>query len=1175
MADKPSCHYLPGLTGLGPLAQSAPSVPAPDASGQWIEAQRTHVSEIAQALRPAGNASEDRVEPSLPDVWARPLLFHSALKKDSGHPLRGDLLREWRGLLSVIALSEKYGVDLQLQPVSIKEGVLADALTELLPAAVQLEKSVSYDWKDVLLFRVKGRTIGALSPLTLVYTGVRNLRAEDLPQFVENGRLRPPTGADDLLDVAHWVNRLINEFTNLLWIDNKKNARGAGDGLNTLLQEWLGDAKEALGDREGPLPPAKHELKPSRTLESTWPALQKYRVYAEILRPFHFDRPEHSDLFLQHRRSPERKVVVITQDQLLVRKVTLWGSDTSESLGMLQDSKAMLRHFPAERYEGDTINSHKMEGATWIRPERYFVTDTLFVSPTDGPLTAGPENVFQDENLRRFVLPFRRTVLDFFTPEEINTELKPRIDPIEGGFRFTFTLRIVSMYNSQIQGDPREVNVQRDFRYKDAKAGEGVAISHTPEPVYMFPRYQASYWRRYFLFEAGKAKRVEPIFSPDSPTKPVQVLRTRPDCSIHQFTGDFAFPEALEISTVGSKPAGIVLLKAQGRPPKNLGDKPMQLGVDFGTSNTNVFLKVGDNNPRSWIIDFTKSLQPVFSGNANPILVANNFLQPERFACPIATHLRIHGTEGRYPLLDYFIDFQRANEYDLREGVHADIKWTDITKTGQFIKSLLTLLLIEVVDEGASSFKIIYSFPKAFSQEQRNNYTAVWNDSAIPMLTGCGLDPRGGWTKREDGAFADRIIDLSDGSNDNLKPMFSGSASVAEAISAGEYFASRDENGIPTNITIGNQKDRADVAQTAVCVDVGGGTSDISIWHANQCPFDASVLLAGRQIASWLHADRNLRDLLFSSKAAVALSKATSERDFAACLNSILRNPEEEAVIKDKLLTHAMTSAVQKFRRLLAIEFGAITFYTATVVGGVSGLPESHSATCAPGCSLESQIERNGLKIHWGGTASKMLQWIGRLDNDGTLGFLGAILFNALGDAFSKELDVDLGNPQSPRYKDEVAGGLIVWNNFRRKQSAAQTKYKTVPKEGSAAGAVGDGPDRIFLGEAIVTDSGRIEHNQSVLAADLFPRAGGTILREVTLERLARFVDIVNFVGTDSGILNAGNRLELTKDLRRQIAGQVREQWLNLALKPDQERSIEPVFISEVKALLEALSHDR
>jgi hypothetical protein len=946
--------------------------------------------------------------------------------------------------------------------------------------------------------------------------------------------------------------------------------------LNALLQEWLGDAKEALKiDRDGPLPPAKVELKPSPTLESTWPALQKYRVYAEVLRPFHFDRPEHSDLFLEHRRSPERKVVVITQDQLLARKVTLWGSDTSESLGMLQDSKAMIRHFPADRHEGDTINSHKMDGASWIRPERYFVTDTLFVSPTDGPLTAGSENVFQDESLHRFVLPFRRSVLDFFTPAEINSELKPRMDPIEGGFRFTFTLRVLSMYNSQVQGDPREVSVQRDFRYKDAKDGEGVAISYNPEPVYMFPRYRAPYWRRYFLFEGGKTKSVEPIFSPGSPAKPEHVRRTRPDCTVHQFTGDFAFPEALEISTVGSKPAGIVLLQAQGRPDGQLGDKPMEIGVDFGTSNTNVFIKVGDGIPRPWTIDFPRNLQRVFRSDAEAVLLAQNFVPLDNIPCPIVTHLRINGTEGKYPLLDYFIDFPRKHEYELRDNVHADIKWTDITKTDQFIKSLLTLLLIEVVEEGASGFKIIYSFPKAFTPEQRNNFRDVWNKSVIPLLTGGALDSKGAWAKDEV-VYADRVLDLQGGDSDNMKPTFDGSASVAEAIAAGEFFASRDANGRPSAaITITDPNDWANIAQTAVCVDVGGGTSDISIWHAGRSPFDASILLAGRQIATWLHADRNLRDLLFSSKASAALGTAKSERDFAARLNQILRTPEEDAVIKDKLLKNSMTNAVQKFRRMLAIEFGAITFYTATTVAGVSRLPDSHGETCTADCSIESQIEKFGLKIHWGGTASKMLQWIGRLDEDGALGFLGAVLFNALHEAFSKPLDGPLRNPQSPRYKDEVAGGLVAWNNFKPAQSAAPVQYKVAPKEASAPGAIGGKSDRIFLGEAVITDSGRIEYDQPVLAGDLFPQSGRTILREVSLEKLVRFVEIVNYVGTESGILNPGNRLELTKDLRRHIAGQVLEQWLNMAGLDDQRRTIEPVFISEVKVLLEALSHDR
>lgn len=168
---------------------------------------------------------------------------------------------------------------------------------------------------------------------------------------------------------------------------------------------------------------------------------------------------------------------------------------------------------------------------------------------------------------------------------------------------------------------------------------------------------------------------------------------------------------------------------------------------------------------------------------------------------------------------------------------------------------------------------------------------------------------------------------------DLLKTQFAGLDREVEAVAAGEFFASRNEEGKYERITIHNPYDRASVETTAVCIDVGGGTSDICIWHRNERVLDSSVLLAGRQIGTWLRANATIRELLFSRRAALALKDVDSKPlMFSARLNQVLRGEEPE--IAKNLITHGTHPEVDRLRLMLALEFGAILFYTATLLAG-------------------------------------------------------------------------------------------------------------------------------------------------------------------------------------------------------------------------------------------------
>jgi hypothetical protein len=1141
-------HYLPTL-------RKGTNIIQPPVAGSWLSVTPRDIEALSQGLE-VNDGARRRAATSLPDVWARPLLVHSAIRPHSAHPLRQELLDEWRGLLSLIALSDYYKLKLELEPAVIDDrgGRFARALTELRPRPVTLEEGKGYDWLDVLLLRVDGVTVGALSPLTLVYTGVRKL-PQTIP-LVEDGRLRQPTDAAELRYVAQWVQSLMSRLDAAMWTDQKRNAdTHVVEDIRTLLAAWLTSLRTSLGlTASEPLEQPGVAFKIAEPgANGAWPRLHTYTLYRELLRPAEIVSDQRSsDLLLAHSRGTRgRSIVVITTD-LLARDVKVWTTLKSKDLGAIDDPQAALgRYFQTE--SGDRIDRQNLgaDNALWIRPEKFFLTDTLLISAGDAPLLAEGV-VVRDPKDRRYILPFRKEILEFFTPEELIERLAPRFEPVEGGVRFLFNLPLDSPIASKVV-------VQKDFRFKEPKASQGTIRRFDPTPVYVFPRYRTPHWRRYFVFSAGKASAIEPLTAPGAQVS--VVARKRGECTIHQISGEGAYPEAVGVAVDEGKAAGLVLLAKAADQPGLAGDRDMVIGIDYGTSNTNVYLLPPDaTQPHAWTIDLRHHIQPIFEAAGSSRVVQDHFLPLEPVKLPVATNLRVFDTAVvEHMLLDYFVHFSGDDDYRLPDNVYSDIKWQDIGKTQQFVKSLLMLLLLEVVEARAKRFKIIFSYPRAFSANQRQRLEQTWQ-AAVNELT---VEPG-------------RLLNVSNHAEaDVLIPRFSGVQSAVEAVAAGEFFASRNAQGKYENITISNPYDRASVETTAVCIDVGGGTTDICIWHGNQRILDASILLAGRQIGSWIRGNATVRELLFTREAALALKEVEAKPAmFSARLNQVLKRQEEE--ITKNLILHGTHPDIERMRRMLAIEFGAIVFYTATLLVAANRIGRIQG-------KIASDVS-SGISLHWGGNASKMVRWIdyGKFSSDGIAArTLRAVLRNALSDGKMTSPAQGVDNKQSPGHKSEVAGGLIVWNDvqeFHAAQAPTGFTSETDDPEMVAPGA-GDNPasradiDVLLMGEGVETSEGSIAYDEPVSVSRLFPVPGQTVVRAVSMERLGRFLEIINHVGLRSGLFAEGKQVQLTEQLRAHIGRQVRGEFSAMAMLNPSNRVVEPAFISEVRSLLDVLTN--
>ncbi|HVR41368.1 MAG TPA: hypothetical protein VMU84_19895 [Thermoanaerobaculia bacterium] len=1144
--------YLPPL-------HSEANIKEPIRSGHWENSERRVMMQISDGILVDENAKVRGVS-SVPDIWARPLMFQSAIRPASGHPLRERLVAEWRGLLSMIALARVTNYKLDIVQVTLNQGRFANALRNLEPRPVQLEKGRPYRWSDIFLVKYDDVVVGALSPVTLVYTATdyqRELKKRGPTGLVDaEGNLCPPNQSDEKLAVAEWVvslqRRLNHPRDRILDTDHKNPDSATVNLINALLDEWVGDLREDLGLRAADEVDSKEVAVASEPIEQ----IHDYRVYEEILKPLARE-PEapgahRSDLALRVRSdrnySSHREVIVITP-RLLRSNGKVWKSLRLAHLGG-EAGQAIARFFKTAsgtRIDREDLSEDK---AVWIRPELYFLTDTLLTAPAKGDFLSASEQASNAD--ARYVLPFRREILDFFPADEIVPLLQPEYRTSDRGVVFSFRLPVGTMEFER---------VEKLYREKGPNEGEGV-IRPIPVPVLeLFPNYLDRSWRRYYMFQADcENVSSTPVVFGDNDI----VTQTRDGRNkITQITGDAAFPEGIALAAAqNDEPIGLIVIPRPKEPHSLTGT--WRIGIDFGTSNTNIYLQSDSAaHARQWSFDYPKHLRQLTASETayRTAALEEYLVPPRRIDLPIATNLRIFNpAERKHMLLDYSIYL--ASNFTLPPNVYADIKWDreQERKTEYFLECLLFLLMMEAVAGRVETVELVCSYPKAFSLSTINIFKLEW-ERVFNRLLDEGPNRSGNeYTQRN------RIMNRRrSAASDPDRIAVSAPDYRVEAIAAGHYFASEK--------TITRIEDRLQRGNLEICIDVGGGTTDISVWYGNRILSDASILLAGRQISGFLQHNAIMRGLLFEDGAARALEERKDEpASFAARLNIVLR--KDEASIQDRLIKHANRREIEWMRRMLATEFGAVAYYTAALVTAVCRANDS---------DLVERLSDSGIGVHWGGNAAKFLSWVdfGRFSEDGVASkILKALVYNSLKEAKLAVRSERVGQKQSPGHKSEVAGGLVVMDfNLITMSSVSSSDYEMVnpSSEGprvdafdfEAARQRDDGG--VPCGENVELVSGdRIEYHTSV-SKNFFFEGTRTRLKRTTLERLTQFVDMMNYFGVRFGLFADDTKIRLGDRQRGLIADTVRGSFIEAAAQEEARRVVEPIFISEVKVLLELM----
>ena len=259
------------------------------------------------------------------------------------------------------------------------------------------------------------------------------------------------------------------------------------------------------------------------------------------------------------------------------------------------------------------------------------------------------------------------------------------------------------------------------------------------------------------------------------------------------------------------------------------------------------------------------------------------------------------------------------------------------------------------------------SYPSAFSNSDKTRYAQTWEDIATELQAKTGI----------------RHFSPELGNQENLR---------TESLALAQYFADQEDYNLVN----------------ATCIDLGGGTSDISIWERNNLIHQCSIQLAGRDLFSQF---LELNPKFLEQRLEIKQSdwQGLEQGSFNAKLDVFMRW-ESQKWLKTKRVFVEEEADFQGLLRLMAMGFAGLYYYVGTILGVLFD---------------EKKYTLNEITpVYMGGNGSQLLHWLaigGRFDRYSDVNLLLSRMLSE-GSSF---LDSEEITRLSTKPKDEVACGLV------------------------------------------------------------------------------------------------------------------------------------------------------
>lgn len=963
------------------LPKTTQNFPGGNAPGQWNIADVPLFNRIGSSLDfDAGAYNEIN---SIPSPWSRALQFISAIRNPR-YPSRQWLIEQYRGLLATIALSENLSLGLQATRINLQDyqnNELGRCLWKLLPNQdynILEGSSEQHPWAQLYLLTLEGQTIGFTSPATLmVPSGYLRAEVEQRIAWVKNGFFTDPIShglaANQKPLLASWLQNLHSAL-----LRNPVNRSLAGE-----VAAELDQFRQAL---------AVSQLAVFEPSERPIP-------FGEPLAPPCLDALKPAKMVKQ-----ESNVRVLCSPELTPAK-PLYLIDQSNLPAILNRPAREINVIDATCLEHLPPNLLQRADARFFTPADLF-TENLYYTKVKGSL---PGTWLDHKlNLDNFsiLLPLNPLLRDYFSSQDLerNVQLEPCTTPEGPGIRVTLTLKLSGFNNQAVT-----YSTHKNFPLKAENE-----ITQALPTLALWPNVPPGQWQEYFLFVEVSEGYGGLAFNIEQPTERATQATRQSGQEKYRYWKCECYPQILSAIDNESQFLGLLPLRIPQSQAGNAGT--WTVGVDFGTSFTNIYFRSGSSQPQRFklqpnLLKITRGLEDIQAITYREFFVSDIFV-PEGENPPLSTMLTTRGwqeVEAKVPdiINQARIYSPRLDKFSFdNEYIKTNIKWQSLQYQRPFLTQLLRLISAKAAQEGVHTIEWGVSYPSAFSQVEQTRYEVTWQNLLQE------LSQQSGQTHRF-------LV------NHHMR---------TESIAFAQFFGD----------ILGQQ-----LVHTT-CVDIGGGTSDISVWQENRLVHQASVPYAGRDMFHQI-LQPNLAYVgeIFGLSAADANAfrqELSTRNNFNSALDTYLRGNAEK-ILTNGYVINADRPRSREFRTLVAFSLGGLCHYLGLIQKYLIEQQVANQNQYAPSILL-------------GGNGSRFLNWLttsGRYSPKSEINdLLQGILTKSSGlQAKSNSIII------SSEPKQETCGGLVVLPDGE-KLIGWQEKRK----------------DLIFLGESCKINGQSFQANQ-------------------------------------------------------------------------------------------------
>ena len=680
---------------LNALVRKNRRLPAPAPGAFSTDAPKgDFLGHFAADILVEGQVQDARAVSSVPSVFARPIQFLQALASKE-HPLHDALVRQWRGLLAVFALSDYLGLPVTTTPFEVpKKADEDDAAASLVTILRAQLPRPPEDWERFWLLRCDGQLIGATSPWTVVYTPADYRCPASIPWRDGDGLLGDPLEHYRKVGGLQVELTLLCHYLDQVLEDRWGFERRLDDKAAAIKRELTAFRKELDKYREGHMD--ARGLGAPRI--DVWP----YRSFLRAVQAEAEQAAPQSTLLLAAGQAAG------AEPTLLLPRTGLAPTRRVHQSVLYQDLD--LGRMPPEGKAGWQTPAGRTVPLPYMVPEEVLLPRRLVeLTLSDRALHRGGVEI---------ALPLTPAFLRFFRYDDLKAQ--PDLLSVT-----TDRQDIVVRLRLPVFGEA-PLTVERRYR-------RGIDTARVPTPVLaLWPDfYSPDFSGNVALYCGDGDLSVRPLLDggatlESSGAGPGQRLWTHKAPPI-------GFALYLKDS-----PAGIVLRESLPAPEKLRSDRTWTVAVDFGTSNTHVLVDEGGGNAPPLPLDlrgrtlclteareeFREALRYFYPQTAPKLPLVTLLVRNQ------ATLLGERSDERYTPLFTFYPDLLTS------QGTVKNVKWGGSTGVGgtdaesplrAYLLGLLRYIAAEARARGVSEVQYRWSYPLALPEGARGAMAGFWS----------------------------------------------------------------------------------------------------------------------------------------------------------------------------------------------------------------------------------------------------------------------------------------------------------------------------------------------------------------------------------------------------------------------------------------------------------------